>query len=111
LKTEETGHHVTEYYFRECDMATLQAASEVDALWILPAAYYMIIQGCGGLDDFLALDTLDPRHKQISLAAMTDFSRATASTHRFLKDFQLSCCVQVSQCKELIARAHYRLDW
>ncbi|KAJ7932160.1 hypothetical protein B0H13DRAFT_2308010 [Mycena leptocephala] len=93
LKTEETGHHVTEYYFRECDMATLQAASEVDALWILPAAYYMIIQGCGGLDDFLALDTLDPRHKQISLAAMTDFSRLNPP------------------CKELIARAHYRLDW
>ncbi|KAF8125526.1 hypothetical protein K438DRAFT_1012961 [Mycena galopus ATCC 62051] len=95
LKTEKTEHHITEYYSCESDRATLQAASE----------------GCVDFEDAVALDTLDPRHKEICLAAMSDFSRAAASTHRFLKDLPDSCCVQVSQCKELIAMAHYTLTW
>ncbi|KAJ7191292.1 hypothetical protein C8J57DRAFT_1739971 [Mycena rebaudengoi] len=111
LKTEKTEHHITEYYFRESDRATLQAASEVGALWILPTVYYMITRGCEDFHDAVALDTLDSRHKQICLAAGTDFSHATASTHRFLEDLPDSCCFQVSQCKELIAMAHYRLTW
>ncbi|KAJ7084242.1 hypothetical protein C8R44DRAFT_753183 [Mycena epipterygia] len=106
LHTSKTQHHVTGYYW-ESNIMVLKAASEVGALWILPAVYYKITRF---LFD-LVLNAPDSHHQKNCLAAQTDFVRATVYHHRFLRHLPDSSCVQVSQCQTLISKAYDELQY
>ncbi|KAK7062378.1 BTB domain-containing protein [Favolaschia claudopus] len=89
-------------------MATLRAASEVGASWLLPAAYYRIAsasrfmkssKGCLSIADI-----------QRCLTAQTAFVRATAESHAFLRLLPAPACQTPANCRATVSTAYGILD-
>ncbi|KAK6991761.1 BTB domain-containing protein [Favolaschia claudopus] len=109
IRSAHIDHHI--YYTTfvpHVHMITLQVVSEVGATWILPAVYYSIASD----SDFMrqAADHMHPHAMLRALIAQTEFVRATASTHHFLRELPSSGCATHAKCTAHISAAHDSLE-
>ncbi|KAJ7155715.1 hypothetical protein C8R46DRAFT_1116299 [Mycena filopes] len=88
----------------ETHLLALRAASQVGALWLLPAAYYRIC-GYPAAKLFAAgpWNTLAVSQQQNCLQAQVELIRGTASIHEFLVDLPVDDCEDEENCRYVLA--------
>ncbi|KAJ7685846.1 hypothetical protein B0H17DRAFT_985496 [Mycena rosella] len=102
INLEIASHHVKFPSGLNVDLITLRAASEVGAQWILPAAYYNIctfhpkhILSIGENWNILSI-----HQQQTCLVSQAELSRATTSTHQFLRYMPFPSCLLPENCQQ-----------
>ncbi|KAK7062370.1 BTB domain-containing protein [Favolaschia claudopus] len=85
-------------------MSAVKAATEVGALWLLPAAYYSVVSR----SDFMetALEHLQAHEIRKVLIAQIHFVRATVDVHAFLERLPTPSCRTRRKCRACASEAH-----
>ncbi|KAK7062392.1 BTB domain-containing protein [Favolaschia claudopus] len=90
-------------------LAAIRAASEVGALWLIPAAGYRLAYDWDAMNE--AIPHLQPHELKIYPRAQAEFVRATAVTHQFLRSLPSASCGS-DACQQLVSRAYTGLaNW
>jgi hypothetical protein len=91
-------HHIDFVPGIGTDFSVLRAASEVRALWLLPAIYYRICTYLSG--HFFDAGEVGRHERQTCLKSQVEFARGTGLVHQFLGTLPDVRCTKPEDCED-----------
>ncbi|KAJ7496683.1 hypothetical protein FB451DRAFT_1208375 [Mycena latifolia] len=113
IRTTSTTKHITlPSEPVTMNLITIRVASEVGAVWLLPAAYY---SACTfSAQDLLSAghswDALSPDKQQICLISQVELVRASSRSYRFLFHVPSPNCPSKAKCQMVVSGVHNLLQ-
>jgi hypothetical protein len=103
-------HHINIPFQLSASLISIRAASEVSALWLLPAAYYTActfaskrLLAAGG-----PWNSLSAHEQQVCLTSQVELVRGTARTHDFVANLPDQSCTE--ECGDVVNEARDELS-